>query len=78
MSSEVVHSLDNYDTADKVRFWYEFYGNKTFVIVKCIIPKGTWYWVDAESHEFASLQVRLEEVYVPNPQKDNVIELIAI
>lgn len=62
LSSEVVHSFDNSDSARTVAFWYRFYANARFCIVKCTIPKGTWYWHNPIQHEYASFQLKLNEI----------------
>ena len=62
LSSEVVHSFDNYESARTTAFWYKFYGHTRFCIVKCTIPKGTWYWHNPIQHEYASFQLKLNEI----------------
>lgn len=59
LSSQVVHSFINYDFAKKVCFWYKFYGHSHFCIVKCVIPKGTWYWYNGKDSEYASFKLKL-------------------
>lgn len=62
LSSQVVHSFDNCDSARKVAFWYSFYFNTPICIVKCTIPKGTWCWHNPKEHEYASFKVRLDTI----------------
>lgn len=61
LSSEVVHSFDTYQAARVAGFWYLAAGYH-LCIVKCTIPKGTWYWHNPREHEYASFQVRLDEI----------------
>ena len=55
LNGEVVHSVIDYHTAFMRKYSPE-------VIVKCIIPKGEYYWVNHRNGEYASLSLKIIEI----------------
>lgn len=61
--SGVIHSFTTPDTS-KSSLLKSIYDTMGTVLVRCIIPAGTPYWVndDEDEHEFASLKVKIEKI----------------
>lgn len=55
LCGEVVHSVIDYSTAFMHKYSQE-------VIVKCVIPKGEYYWVNYMHNEYASLSLKIIEI----------------
>lgn len=52
LNGEVVHSVIDYSTALRHKYSQE-------VVVKCVIPKGEYYWVNYGHNEYASLSLKI-------------------
>ena len=62
LTSQVVHSFDSKRVAEKMLLWYHLYNLVDTKVVKCIIPKGTWYWYNEHDHEYASFALKVKEI----------------
>ena len=60
LNGEVVHSYRSLITARNLRNACDFSLFGTYIVVQCIIPKGTWYWENQDG-EYASFELRLSE-----------------